>query len=128
MPSLGTSARPSVSTRSACAGSPTPAAVTGGDCPRRRGVVPGAVPNPADTRDELRDLRSLGFDETVAFVVSLGAPKFRGEQIWRWVHGRMVDSIEEMTNLPRELRARLAEVATVGTLAVAEVQTSRDGT
>ena len=85
------------------------------------------MPNPADTRD-LRDLRSLGFDETVALAASLGAPKFRGEQIWRWVHGKMVDSIDEMTNVPKDLRARLAEVATIGTLGVAEIQTSRDGT
>src|SRR5262249_691105 len=77
---------------------------------------------------DLRDLRSLGFDETVALAVALGAPRFRGEQIWRWVHGRMVDSIDEMTNVPRELRARLAEVATIGALAVAEVQTWREGT
>jgi 23S rRNA (adenine2503-C2)-methyltransferase len=87
-------------------------------------VVPGAVPDvPA-----LRDLRSLGFDETVALVLELGAPKFRGEQIWRWVHGRMVDSIDDMKNLPKELRGRLAEVATVGALEVAEIQTSTDGT
>ncbi len=91
-------------------------------------MVPDGVPNPADTRDELRDLRSLGFDETVALVASLGAPKFRGEQIWRWVHGKMVDSIDEMTNLPASLRTRLAEVATVGGLTTAEVQTSKDGT
>jgi len=87
-------------------------------------VLPGGVPEPVP----LRDLRSLGFDETVALAVSLGAPKFRGEQIWRWVHGRMVDSIDEMTNLPKDLRAKLAEIATVGTLEVAEIQTSRDGT
>jgi 23S rRNA (adenine2503-C2)-methyltransferase len=87
-------------------------------------VVIGGVPEPA----ELRDLRSLSFDETVALAISLGAPKFRGEQIWRWVHGKMVDSIDEMTNVPRDLRAKLAEVATVGTLEVAEIQTSRDGT
>ena len=87
-------------------------------------MLPGGVPEPVP----LRDLRSLGFDETVALAVSLGAPKFRGEQIWRWVHGRMVDSIDEMTNLPKDLRAKLAEIATVGTLEVAEIQTSRDGT
>ncbi|HTJ43967.1 MAG TPA: 23S rRNA (adenine(2503)-C(2))-methyltransferase RlmN [Kofleriaceae bacterium] len=86
------------------------------------------MPNPADTSGDLRDLRSLSLDETVALAKELGAPKFRGEQIWRWVHGQMVDSIDEMTNLPKELRARLAEVATVDTLAVAEIQTSRDGT
>jgi len=74
------------------------------------------------------DLRALGFDQTVALAAALGQPRFRGEQIWRWVHGRMVTSIDEMTNLPRDLRAKLAARATIGTLEVAEVQTSSDGT
>ena len=88
-------------------------------------MVPDGVPDPASAPI---DLRSLSLDETVALVLELGAPRFRGEQIWRWVHGQMVDSIDAMKNLPRELRAQLAARATVGTLGVAEIQTSRDGT
>jgi 23S rRNA (adenine2503-C2)-methyltransferase len=63
-----------------------------------------------------------------AFAVARGWPRFRGEQVWRWVHEKGARSFAEMTNLPREVRAELAEVATIGGLALAEVQTSRDGT
>lgn len=55
-------------------------------------------------------------------------PRFRGEQIWRWVHGAGVRSFDEMTNVSKAVRAQLAERATLGTLQVDEVQTSHDGT
>ena len=66
--------------------------------------------------------------EAEAFAQELGWPRFRGEQIWRWVHAKLVRSWDEMTNLPREVRQTLAERATLGQLTVAEVQESRDGT
>jgi 23S rRNA (adenine2503-C2)-methyltransferase len=74
------------------------------------------------------DLRTLDLAETEALARELGLPRFRGEQIWRWVHGAGVRSFDEMTNLPRALRAELAGRATLGTLAVDAVQTSHDGT
>jgi len=63
-----------------------------------------------------------------AFAVAHGWPRFRGEQVWRWVHDRGARSVDEMTNLSREARAELAEHAQIGSLTIAEVQTSRDGT
>ncbi|MCE9577760.1 MAG: 23S rRNA (adenine(2503)-C(2))-methyltransferase RlmN [Deltaproteobacteria bacterium] len=80
------------------------------------------------TTPDLTDLRALGYDETIAFAAELGQPRFRGEQIWRWVHAQMVDSIDEMSNLGKDLRAQLKARATIGTLTVAEIQTSKDGT
>ena len=68
-------------------------------------------------------------EEAVGFATAeLGEPRYRGEQIWRWVHGRGARSFDEMTDLSRSLRARLAGKATIGTLEVAEVQRSADGT
>ena len=74
------------------------------------------------------DLRAMTLDDAEAFAVAQGWARFRGEQIWRWVHAHGVRSFDEMTNLGRETRARLAEVATIGSLTIAEIQTSRDGT
>src|SRR5688572_9307659 len=77
----------------------------------------------------LADLRAMTLVETTDWMVrELGKPSFRGEQVWRWIHGKGARSFEEMTNLGAAMRAELAEKATIGTLAVAEVQTSRDGT
>ena len=70
----------------------------------------------------------MTLEEAEAFAVAQGWPRFRGEQIWRWVHDKGVRSFDEMTNLGQATRARLHETATIGSLTVAEVQTSRDGT
>jgi 23S rRNA (adenine2503-C2)-methyltransferase len=74
------------------------------------------------------DLRAMTLDDACAFAEAQGWPKFRGEQIWRWVHDKGVRRFEDMTNLPAAIRERLLEVATLGSLTIAEVQTSRDGT
>jgi len=74
------------------------------------------------------DLRTVTLDEAEAFAAAQGWPRFRGEQIWRWVHDKGARSFDDMTNLGRDTRARLAETAAIGGLEVAEVQTSHDGT
>jgi 23S rRNA (adenine2503-C2)-methyltransferase len=70
----------------------------------------------------------MTLDEAEAFAVEQGWPRFRGEQIWRWVHDKGARSFDDMTNLPADVRARLAERARIAGLEVAEMQTSRDGT
>ena len=37
-----------------------------------------------------RDMRSLLPDELARWVAATGAPAYRGEQIFRWLHGRGV--------------------------------------
>jgi 23S rRNA (adenine2503-C2)-methyltransferase len=74
------------------------------------------------------DLRAMTLDDAESFAVAQGWARFRGEQIWRWVHDRGARRFDEMTNLSRDVRARLAEHATLGGLTIAEVQNSRDGT
>ena len=78
--------------------------------------------------DAKLDLRTVTLDEAEAFAVAQGWPRFRGEQIWRWVHDKGARSFDDMTNLGRDTRARLAEAAVIGGLEIAEVQTSHDGT
>jgi 23S rRNA (adenine2503-C2)-methyltransferase len=73
-------------------------------------------------------LSAMTLDEAEAFAAREGWPRFRGEQIWRWVHDKGARSFDDMTNLPAAVRARLAERARIAGLEVAEVQTSRDGT
>ncbi|HEX6837038.1 MAG TPA: 23S rRNA (adenine(2503)-C(2))-methyltransferase RlmN, partial [Polyangia bacterium] len=75
-----------------------------------------------------QDLRDLTHAETRAFAGELGVEPYRGDQIFRWVHGRRVARVEAMTDLAKELRARVADAAEVRTLAVDAEQVSRDGT
>jgi len=85
-------------------------------------VVPGGV------TDELPDLRALTLEQAMAQAETLGLQKFRGEQAWRWVHGKGARDWAEMSNIGAPTRERLAAGMRIGTLEVAEVQRSRDGT
>lgn len=74
------------------------------------------------------DLYSLTPDEWPALFKSWGQPAYRAEQVRKWVYERGVTSFDEMTNLPKALRARLEEEATLGTLELATERESNDGT
>src|SRR3569623_343002 len=78
--------------------------------------------------DALPDLRAMTLADACAFAEAQGRPKFRGEQLWRWVHAQGVRSFDEMTNLSRDEREQLAARVRIGALTVAEGQTSKDGT
>lgn len=56
-----------------------------------------------------RDIKSLSFDELNSEILALGLPRFRSGQIYEWLHKYGVSSFEEMTNLSKDLRKRLAE-------------------
>ena len=75
-----------------------------------------------------KDLRDLTHAETRAFAGELGVEPYRGDQIFRWVHGRRVARVEAMTDLAKDLRARVADAAEVRALAVDAEQVSKDGT
>ena len=57
-------------------------------------------------RINLHDLAPAQLSATVGEVVS---PPFRAKQIEEWLHLRGASSFEAMTNIPKELRAQLAE-------------------
>ncbi len=71
------------------------------------------------------NIRSLSLEETTALAVELGHSTYRGEQLWRWVHGKGIRSLSEMGNIPAALRAELDEPTS---LEMTEVQRSVDGT
>jgi len=75
-----------------------------------------------------QDLRDLTHAETRAFAGTLGVEPYRGDQIFRWVHARRVGQVEAMTDLAKDLRARVADAAEVRALAVDAEQVSKDGT
>lgn len=74
------------------------------------------------------DLRSLPMDELTEQLVSRGFPAFRAKQIRQWLD-RGVTDFEQMTNIPKELRAQLAEMYTVPTVRILRKLVSEiDGT
>lgn len=74
------------------------------------------------------DLRALTLEGAEAVALQFGWPRFRGEQVWRWAHQHGVRSFDEMSNLGAETRRVLADRASLGSLDLAEIQTSADGT
>lgn len=72
------------------------------------------------------NLLDLTFPELMERVVEWGEPRFRATQLWRWLDNSLVTDVEEMTNLPRELRSKLAAECYVGALKPLTTQLSDD--
>ncbi len=79
-------------------------------------------------RDERPDLRGLPLDVLGRLVADLGERPFRARQLYRWLHRRGAASLDEMSDLRRELRAELGRRARLTTLERASEQRSEDGT
>ena len=56
-----------------------------------------------------RPITDLSLAELRDEVVQLGQPTYRADQVAGWVYRSTITSFEEMTNLPKALRAALAE-------------------
>jgi len=74
------------------------------------------------------DLKGLTARETENWAEDQGLESYRGRQVRHWLLGRLVASFDEMTNLPKSLRALLAERANISHLEQIKVQASKDGT
>ncbi len=57
------------------------------------------------------DIKSMSREECRSFFESAGEPGYRADQVLEWLYRHRVSSYDDMTNLPRLLRAKLAEVA-----------------
>ena len=77
------------------------------------------------TLDNLLDLDHAALK---AYCERVGEKSFRATQLFRWIHHRGVGSFDDMTDLARSLRAKLATVAEVRPLSVMTEQASTDGT
>ena len=74
------------------------------------------------------DLKSLSLQEMTDLLKSMGQPAFRGKQVFTWLH-KGARSFDEMTNLPKVLRDRLAAECSLSVPQVAQKQESKlDGT
>lgn len=82
------------------------------------------------TEEKLKvDLKSLNYDELSAFIKEIGEPAFRAKQLYEWLHVHHVKSLEDMTNLPKSLREKLADTTTFTSLEQIRLQESQiDGT
>jgi len=75
----------------------------------------------------MTDLLELSREELQALLTTWGQPGYRAKQIWRWLYVNRVASPDEMTNLPKPLRARLTAETRIGALTPIAHQQSQDG-
>ncbi len=74
------------------------------------------------------DLGQLDYDALADLVDGLGHPRFHATQIYRWIWARGVTDPAAMTDLPRTLRAALAEHTVIRTPTPVRHDRSEDGT
>lgn len=82
-------------------------------------------PAPQDARPHLLDLSE---DQLRQWLADQGYPKFRFGQLQGWLTQRRAESFEDMSDLPKALRADLESSFRLWTTHVAAHQTSTDGT
>ena len=65
------------------------------------------------------------YEELTEEMNRIGTKSFRGKQIYSWLHEKLVDSFEEMTNLPKNLREKLDEEYEIRQVSVVKRQISK---
>ena len=74
------------------------------------------------------DIKSLTIEEITGMLRDMGEPAFRGKQVFSWLH-KGVKSFDEMSNLSKALREKLAETCYITVPEIARKQESKlDGT
>lgn len=79
-------------------------------------------------QDEKTVLLGMSLSELKSVVKDLGMPQFTAGQIAKWLYQQHVMSIDEMTNISKANREKLAEHYTVGAMTPIDCQRSKDGT
>jgi 23S rRNA (adenine2503-C2)-methyltransferase len=65
--------------------------------------------------------------EEISALLPKKKEKYRGMQIFRWIHEHGVKSYDEMTNLSKAFREEIKEIFTIGAIEMVEVIHSSDG-
>lgn len=78
---------------------------------------------------DLTDIKSLTLEELTLQLTEMTFPPFRARQIYQWLHEKLADRFDDMTNLPESMRKQLAEHFFITALKPVEVKISKvDGT
>lgn len=79
-------------------------------------------------KDALPNIRHQSLSELEEYFTRIGDKKFRVKQVHEWLWQKHAHRFEDMTNLSKELRARLANDFSLPALQVDATQYSDDGT
>lgn len=70
-------------------------------------------------------LKGLTLRELKDFFEVLGEKRFRGEQVFEWLYGHMVEDFDNMDNIPKYLRKKLKTFCEIMTLKLHSVEESK---
>lgn len=73
-------------------------------------------------------LTGLTNDEIKDLITSIGEPSFRADQVRHWIYVKNASSYDDMTNVSKSLKNKLAEIAVISKTKIAQRQVSSDGT
>ena len=76
----------------------------------------------------MKDIRTLSLDQLKEYFLTLGEKPFRAKQVYEWLWSKNLHSIDEMTNLSKELREKIAQEYVINPISVDQLQKSTDGT
>lgn len=75
-----------------------------------------------------KNFKQLSAQDISILFKQLGLPAYRSKQVIRWIYNRLACSFDDMSNLPKQLRIRLNEIAFISNLKLINRQLSQDGT
>lgn len=80
------------------------------------------------TKIEKTDLLGMDRQALQEFFVAHGEKPFRATQVMKWIHQNGVSDFDEMTNISKDLREKLKQIAHIRTPKIVAEQFSDDGT
>ncbi|MGQ9715315.1 MAG: 23S rRNA (adenine(2503)-C(2))-methyltransferase RlmN, partial [Anaerolineae bacterium] len=81
----------------------------------RAGGEPPLAPSTESSHRRL-DALDLSLEDLPSLLEEMGEPAYRARQVYRWLYVALADDFGAMTDLPKALRARLAERLVLGRL------------
>lgn len=76
----------------------------------------------------MKNIRNCSLQELETLMKEWGEPKFRAKQVYEWLWQKHAASIDDMSNLPKNLREKLNADYTIHKVKVHHSQFSSDGT
>jgi 23S rRNA (adenine2503-C2)-methyltransferase len=66
----------------------------------------------------------MTLEEMEEFFVNIGESRYRAKQIYKWIYGKKVTDFDQMTDISKNLRSKLKEIAYVSQLKIEERRVS----
>lgn len=75
------------------------------------------------------DIKSMNIEQINGLLAEMEEKPFRAKQIFEWLHNKQIESFEDMTNISKTLREKLAERAVInGVKIIKKLESKEDGT